>query len=80
MDTTYQTSDLSMAAYLYCCRGVEMDDVQHPPEGERGPSVFVFRNVTPAIRRLWISGKGMVSAYEYATALRKLKALVVSRA
>lgn len=76
----FRTSDLSLAAYLQVC-GVQLVDVEHLESLSGRPySEFVFDGKTTALyRRRWVSGEDQVSASAYATALKRLKHVVMAR-
>ena len=81
-DNLYHTSDLNVSAYLECA-GVELVRVQRSTDAEGHPSkrVLLYFRRGPGHEKLiaeYFSGKGKVSAKQFANNLKDLKSRIYS--
>lgn len=67
---TYQTSDIALAAYLYCS-GTQLSRIDHSNPRR---CIFVFDSPKPELISKWQEGKTMVNALAFYNAYQALKA------
>ena len=72
---TYKTSDISLAAFLFCS-GTQLSGLDHQNPRR---CVFVFESPKPELISKWQEGKATVNALAYYNAYQALKAKVFGR-
>ncbi len=69
---TYETSDIALAAFLYCSSAnLSGIDRQNPRR-----CIFIFDSPQPNLLSKWLQGKANVNALAYHNAYQELKAKV----
>ena len=65
----YETSDMALGAYLYCCGTQVIAIDRHNPRR----CIFVFQAPDPLLISEWQAGRANVNALAYYNALQSLK-------
>lgn len=72
---TYETSDLGLAAYLYCA-GVQLTEIERQNPRR---CIFIFDSPKPELVSKWQEGKASVNALAFLNSYQVLKRRLYSR-